>query len=566
MRRRVGAAVAAVLTAALMATVQQASAATPTPPASPQAQATIEARALSAVAAHTSAVHGGAGQAFTAVDARADHNGATHTRMARTYQNLPVLGGDFIVNQDAKGNWVGVDQTLRQAPSVTTTPKVSAATAAKVAAQATNGTAHGTAKLVVEARKGAPKLAWQVETTGKQADGTPSRESVTVDASSGKVVIAVQQIWTLLAPRNARSVQHGKAAAQGKTAPQGRTAAQGRTVPDSRNKVGPNVAGDGQSLYSGTVPLETTQSGNGFQLADTSRGNTYTTNLNGGTGSDGAPMTDDDNHWGDGTNNDPASAAVDAQYGTGKTWDYYKNVHGRTGIGNDGVGSHNNVHYSSAYDNAFWDDTCFCMTYGDGDGSVFNPLVSLDVTGHEMSHGVTSRTAGLIYAGESGGLNEATSDIFGTSVEFYADNPNDVGDYLIGEEVSAQGGALRYMDQPSKDGSSLDCWTSGAGGVDVHFSSGIANHFFYLLSEGSGAKNINGVSYNSPTCDGSTVTGIGRADAEKIWYQALTAHFTSGTQYSDARAESLEAAADLFGSGSSQYNTVAAAWSAVNVS
>lgn len=167
--------------------------------------------------------------------------------------------------------------------------------------------------------------------------------------------------------------------------------------------------------------------------------------------------------------------------------------------------------------------------------------------------------------GESGGLNEATSDIFGTNVEFTAKNPNDVGDYMIGEEISVKGGALRYMDKPSKDGSSLDCWSSNAGGADVHNSSGIANHFFYLLSEGSGAKSINGVNYNSPTCDGSTVTGIGRTAAEKIWYQALTAHFTSATQYSDARTQSLEAAADLFGKGSAQYNGVAAAWSAVGV-
>lgn len=545
MRRRVGAVSAAVLTAAFMATVQQASAATPTPPASPQARAAIATRALSAVAAHTSAVHGGAGQAFAAVDVTADHSGATHTRMARTFEKLPVLGGDFVVNQDAKGNWVGVDQTLRQAPAVSTTPKVSASSAAKTAAKATHGTAKGAAKLVVEARKGTPALAWQVQTTGKQADGTPSREAVTVDASTGKVLVAAQQVWTLLAPRDAKSAESGHATVKG--------------------QAGPKVAGDGQSLYSGTVPLETTQTGSGYELKDPSRGNTYTTNLNHGTGSDGSPMTDADNHWGDGTNNDPATAAVDAQYGTGETWDYYKNVHGRTGIGDDGVGSHNNVHYSSGYDNAFWDDSCFCMTYGDGDGSLFSPLVSLDVTGHEMSHGVTSRTAGLDYFGESGGLNEATSDIFGTNVEFTANNPNDVGDYLIGEEISVQGGALRYMDQPSKDGSSLDCWSSGAGGVDVHYSSGIANHFFYLLSEGSGAKTINGVSYNSPTCDGSNVTGIGRTDAEKIWYQALTSHFTSGTQYSDARAQSLEAAADLFGSGSAQYNAVAAAWSAVNV-
>ena len=123
-----------------------------------------------------------------------------------------------------------------------------------------------------------------------------------------------------------------------------------------------------------------------------------------------------------------------------------------------------------------------------------------------MSHGVTATTAGLNYSGESGGLNEATSDIFGTAVEFYANNATDVGDYLIGEkiDINGDGTPLRYMDKPSKDGGSTDSWSSSVGNLDVHYSSGPANHFFYLLSEGSGAKTINGVSYNSPTSDGST--------------------------------------------------------------
>ena len=119
------------------------------------------------------------------------------------------------------------------------------------------------------------------------------------------------------------------------------------------------------------------------------------------------------------------------------------------------------------------------MTYGDGDGVTFNPFDSLDVAGHEMTHGVTSRTANLTYSGESGGLNEATSDIFGTMVEFYANNQNDTPDYLIGEELYKNGTSwLRSMIKPSADGRSADCWYSGMGSLDVHYSSGVANHFF----------------------------------------------------------------------------------------
>jgi Zn-dependent metalloprotease len=121
------------------------------------------------------------------------------------------------------------------------------------------------------------------------------------------------------------------------------------------------------------------------------------------------------------------------------------------------------------------------------------------------------------------------------------------------------------MDKPSKDGASLDSWSSRAGSVDVHYSSGIANHFFYLLSEGSGAKVINGVSYDSPTADGLPVTGIGRDKALQIWYKALTTYMTSTTNYKGARTATLSAASALYGSSSTEYKTVAAAWSAVNV-
>ncbi|MCK6435323.1 MAG: M4 family metallopeptidase, partial [Aquabacterium sp.] len=178
------------------------------------------------------------------------------------------------------------------------------------------------------------------------------------------------------------------------------------------------------------------------------------------------------------------------------------------------------------------------MTYGDGDGVSFNPFDSLDVAGHEMSHGLTSRTAGLVYSGESGGLNEGTSDIFGTAVEFYANNPNDPGDYLIGERIyKAAGKSLRNMIRPSSDGKSADCWYSNVGSLDVHYSSGVANHFFYLLAEGTSGGSP------SPTCSAGdtrvatgagSVSGIGRAKAEKIWFRALTVYMTSNTSYAGA--------------------------------
>ena len=323
----------------------------------------------------------------------------------------------------------------------------------------------------------------------------------------------------------------------------------------------------------GPVTLTTHPISGGYELKDPSRGNQYTINM-GNKSTGGAIYKDVDNTWGDGTLIDLATVAVDAQYGTAVTWDYYLLVHGRNGISNNGVGAYNRVHYNRKYNNAFWSDSCFCMTYGDGDGLTFNPFDSLDVAGHEMSHGVTSRTANLTYSGESGGLNEATSDIFGTMVEFYANNSADTPDYKIGEKLykSGSGKALRYMYSPNTDGASADCWYAGVGSLDVHYSSGVANHFYYLLAEGTAAAAP--LNTSSPTCvagntrkatGNASLTGIGRDKAEKIWFRALTVHMTSATNYAGARTATPNAAADLYGANSTEQQAVAAAWAAVLV-
>jgi Zn-dependent metalloprotease len=137
----------------------------------------------------------------------------------------------------------------------------------------------------------------------------------------------------------------------------------------------------------------------------------------------------------------------------------------------------------------------------------------------------------------------------------------------VGEEIDINGDGtpLRYMDKPSKDGNSLDEWSEEAGNVDVHYSSGIANHWFFLMSMGSGKSSLNGVDYDSPTSDGSTVKGIGITKAQEIWFKALTENMTSTTNYKDARAATLKASDDLFGKDSAESKAVEAAWTAVAV-
>jgi len=134
------------------------------------------------------------------------------------------------------------------------------------------------------------------------------------------------------------------------------------------------------------------------------------------------------------------------------------------------------VHYSSSYENAFWDGST--MSFGDG-ASTFHPLVSVDVAGHEVSHGFTEQHSNLTYSGQSGGMNEAFSDMGGEATEYYWKGSND---FLVGPEVFKAAGALRYMNNPPQDGSSIDNASQYTSGLDVHYSSGVYNKAFYLLA------------------------------------------------------------------------------------
>ncbi|MET7383678.1 M4 family metallopeptidase [Streptomyces sp. NPDC005529] len=454
-----------------------------------------------------------------------DADGTTHTRYERTYAGLPVLGGDLVVH--LKGGRTTLSEATRSTITVpSTTPRRSAADARAKALSVSRKAAVGRSavdaapRLVVWAAEGRPVLAWESVVEGVRHDGTPSAMHVVTDAATGKVASRYEDVHT----------------------------------------------GTGTGQYSGTVPLSTTPSGSTYQLVDADRAGHRTYDLNQGTSGTGTLYTDDNDVWGDGTRSDRQTAGVDVAYGAAATWDYYKDVFGRNGIRNDGVAAYSRAHYGNNYVNAFWSDSCFCMTYGDG-ASNAHPLTALDVAAHEMSHGVTSATANLTYSGESGGLNEATSDIFAAAVEFHSNLAADVPDYLVGEKIDIRGNGtpLRYMDKPSRDGSSRDYWDSSLGGIDVHYSSGPANHFFYLLSEGSGAKTVNGVAYDSPTADGLPVTGVGIENASRIWYRALTTYMTSTTNYAGARVATLQAAADLFGAYSPTYLAVADAWAGIDV-
>lgn len=508
-------------------TVAALTAAAPTAAADPRPS--IASRAERILTQQREAVHATDPDSFTVFRSKVDADGSSHVRYTRTHHSLRVRGGDLVIHMGPDGTYDGASSGLAAPLVLDINPKVAAAKAAKQARSKFDGRINKvtTPELFIDASSGYGLLAWETVVHGTAADGqTPSRLHVITDAHSGAFLNAFDEIKT--------------------------------------------AEGTGNSIYSGTVTVDTTQSGSSFTMVDPSHGNGRTCDMNNSTGGSCTTFSDSDNTWGNGSPSNEQSAAVDAHYGAALTFDYFKNTHARNGIFGDGRGVPSRVHYGNNYVNAFWDGSQ--MTYGDGSGNQ-NPLVSIDVAGHEMSHGVTDAVVpgGLDYFGESGGLNEATSDIFGNMVEFSAANSSDPGDYEVGEEIDINGDGtpLRYMYNPGLDGRSHTCWSTSTGDVDVHYSSGVANHFFFMLAEGSGNTEYG----NSPVCSGApAVTGIGHQKAEKIWFRALDTYFTSNTSYvsssnpgNTARAYTLRAATDLYGSCSTEYRTVQAAWTAANV-
>ncbi|MDR7133905.1 Zn-dependent metalloprotease [Lysobacter niastensis] len=524
-------------------------------------------RALVAIRQNPTATRLSAADAFSARSVTVDRNGTEHVRMDRTYGGLPVLGGDIVVHSRA-GTLQDASLTLVAPINVGITPAltVDAAITAAGVQFGTGFQAVPSASLVVYARGASPKLAYDVLYAGTKTDGTPTRMHYYVDALNGAILGKEDAIKTGTLP--------GTGGVTGTPAPP------------------PNVTattGTGRSLIAGVLSLGTQWNNTRriFEMKDPTRGNTHITDAGNGYRTEASTLVvDADNKWGNGATTDRVSAAVDASYGFAKTWDFYKEKFGREGIRGDGVGAFGAVHYSINYVNAYWSDECFCMAFGDGNGTSIRPLVTLDIMGHEMSHGLTSVTAGLIYSSESGGLNEANSDILGTMVEYYVNNAQQPPNYIIGEGLfvtPAWNKAIRWMFKPNLDGISPDCYpspTTPSNGIslanfkamDVHYSSGVANHFYYLLAEGAvvpegyGAGTPANLTPSSLVCNGNTtLAGIGREAAQQIWYRALTVYMVSNTDYAGARVATLNAAADLYGAGSANHNAVAAAWDAVTM-
>lgn len=477
---------------------------------------------------------------FAAKDTIVDADGTEHVRFGRTFRGLPVIGGDVVVHS-RNGKFKEASQALKTRGRPDVTPRIDADQAKVEAGADFDGTISGISSkgLVIYAGGEKPVLAYEINVRGVSKSQGESDIRYFIDAQNGRVLDAWNQIQTAA------------------------------------------VTGVGQTLLLGDINITTDSTSGGYQLVDPTRGGGSTYDAHDSDTLTGATLfTDADNNWGNNTTSDRASEAADAHFGVATTWDYYKNVHGRNGIFNDGVGVKSYTHVAfAAYSgvNASWNGSY--MKYGVGNAAQgIAPVVAIDVAGHEMTHGVTGATAGLAYnTRDSGGLNEGTSDIMGALVEYYANNSADAGDYLVGEKIYLNNPngtkALRYMFKPSLDSRSVDCYPArGFKNTNNHYSSGVANHFFYLLAEGAvvpagfGAGTSYNLTASSLVCNtDTTITGIGREKAGKIWYRALTVYMTSTTDYPGARTATLNAARDLYGTGSAEYNAVGRAWSAVSV-
>lgn len=455
-----------------------------------------------------------------------------HTRVRQTVGGVPVWEGEAIVHLKADGALSTVTDALKEAIAVNTQPNLSEKDAIRAVVNSYNGTAklseNPTADLWVFRADDRDRLVYRVTTPRIDGSEETAVPVTFIDAQTGEKVFEYNNLQT----------------------------------------------GTGSSLYSGTVTIDTTTSGGTYYMEDTTRRmGTFNMNSTGnettGTGGTQSRFTGTDDVW----NATIERAGVDAHYGAAQTYDYYQAVHGRNGInGSSGPGTTTSavggiplvvsrVHFGSSgrYNNAFWYNNQ--MSYGDGDGTTFSPLTTIDVAGHEMTHGVTEYTANLTYANESGALNEAVSDIFGAMVELRADGGTVTSNtWLIGEDCytpGTSGDALRSMSSPFTYGdpdhySIRYTGTADSGGV--HTNSGIANHQFFLLAAG-GTNRVSGIS----------VTGIGASASERIWYRALTTYMTASTNFAAARTATINAANDLFGASSTQATAVAQAWCAVGV-
>ncbi|HVH42202.1 MAG TPA: M4 family metallopeptidase [Labilithrix sp.] len=451
-----------------------------------------------------------------------DELGMTHVRFQQISHGVPVAGSELAAHYDDRGrlaaiqaNYIpGLDE-LDVNPTLTPEAALAAAKSSVFARSAGITGADlevEPAKLVIFARGEAPpRLAFE-QTIRVNASDALAIWIVTVDAKTGEVIDMLDNLQFVTA-------------------------------------TSPGALGDMKSF-------EVSPASGGFVMSDATSGvsiETYTAKNEASLANLGDPVTSTSlNEW----DRVPAGAgsAVDAHVHALAVRNYYRDKHDRNGL--DGVGSPmlSTVHVGKNLENAFWNGRG--MLYGDG-GDKFRPLAaSLDVVGHEFTHGVTERTSALLYRDQSGALNEAVSDIMGAFVE-HAVAPDDEKNWLLGEAIMKTGPCLRNMKDPTarKQPAAMSQYVNTIqdnGGV--HSNSGIINNAAYLMTVGG----------TNPATKVRVAFGIGWEKSEKLWYRANTKYFLQKTDFGQAAVAVLTATEDLGFSGRER-NIVACAFRAVGI-
>lgn len=338
-----------------------------------------------------------------------------------------------------------------------------------------------------------------------------------------------------------------------------------------------DAIGTCDTKYSGSQSIHTDSHNGSFRLRDYSRGNGVltwdATTAQSASQTTGVPngaseYTDNDNHWtsAEHDNADKDNAALDAHFAAAATYDFFLSAFGRNSYDGNGAAINSYVNtdiedvfnYPAGYnDNAFW--TGYVMVYGKG--STYDPLTTVDITGHEIGHAFCEYTANLNYSYESGAINESLSDIWGTCVENYTNVNYGTNKDLwnLGTEI---GTTFRSMSNPNAHGQPDtylgSYWYTGSGdNGGVHYNSGVGNHWFYILTIGKSGTNDNGDSYSVP--------GISIEKAAAIAWRSEAYYLTSTSQYSNWRSYSIQAAEDLYGPNSPEVIATTNAWYAVGV-
>ncbi|MDA0577796.1 MAG: M4 family metallopeptidase, partial [Verrucomicrobia bacterium] len=481
-----------------------------------------------------------AAEEFRSRKTQGDALGFHHVRLQQMYRGLPVVGGEVIVHfnkadaaYEVNGRYVP-DLAVGIAPALDAARALAIAQADLQALKKPVGALDEAVSLVVYAREDPPRLAQALTLTYRDAAGEAGRWRYWIDALDGSILQRFNDIHNIPPP-------------SGSGSPATITGA----LLAGESGVVTNFIGWHDSIN----PY--------YYLHNTSR-----VWIVENVAASGYP---DANTYAHRTTNDWGTSdrvEISAARNFDVTLNYYRQRHALFSFDGAGAMARANVHEGVNYVNAYWDGDEFY--FGDGDGVIANSLAVLDVCGHEFAHAVTEYSADLVYAGESGALNESFSDVMGTCVEFFgqaddrvsypAKNPGRA-DWLMGEDCWLISTALRDMRNPA------NTVTVGAGSQqptryqgthwdplqEVHQNSGVQNFFFYLLCDGGNGNN-DGINYS--------VTGIGITNAEQVAHRALTVYCTPNTGYRAVRGAWLSAALDLNPAWAS---AVRAAWDAVGV-